>query len=67
VDSLPENVERFTIRIDQAPVANGRAGAGRLVMEWGTFRWSAPLVARPHAPSALWRRGRTLDERGSTR
>jgi hypothetical protein len=50
VDSLPENVERFTMRIDPAPAANGRAGAGQLVMEWGTFRWSAPLVARPHGP-----------------
>ena len=36
VDSLPANVERFTIRIDQ----------GSLIMEWGTFRWSAPLAAR---------------------
>jgi hypothetical protein len=50
VDSLPENVERFTIRIDPAPAPNGRAGAGRLVIEWGTFRWSAPLVARPQTP-----------------
>jgi hypothetical protein len=32
VDSLPANVERFTIRIEPA---------GRLVMEWGTFQWSA--------------------------
>ena len=49
VDSLPGNVERFTIRIDSPPTANGRAGVGRLVMEWGAFRWSVPLVARPHA------------------
>ena len=35
VDTLEEPVERFTIRMD---------GAGsRLVLEWGTFRWSAPL------------------------
>jgi hypothetical protein len=34
VDSLPENVERLTIRIEPA---------GRLVMEWGTFQWSAPI------------------------
>ena len=45
VDSLPGNVERFTIRIDPAPAANDRSGAARLVMEWGTFRWSAPLAA----------------------
>jgi hypothetical protein len=37
VDSLPGNVERFTIRIEPA---------GRLVMEWGTFRWSAPIRRR---------------------
>jgi hypothetical protein len=30
-----ENVERFTIRVD----------GPRLVMEWGTFRWSAPIAA----------------------
>jgi len=36
VDSLHENVERFTIRIEPA---------GRLVMEWGTFQWSAPIRA----------------------
>jgi hypothetical protein len=34
VDSLPANVERFTIRVEPA---------GRLVMEWGTFQWSAPI------------------------
>jgi len=37
VDSLPQNVERFTIRIDPA---------GRLVMEWGSFEWSAPIRTR---------------------
>ena len=37
VDSLPANVERFTIRIEPA---------GRLVMEWGTFQWSAPIRSR---------------------
>jgi Protein of unknown function (DUF2911) len=36
VDSLPGNVERFTIRLEPA---------GRLVMEWGTFQWSAPIRA----------------------
>jgi Protein of unknown function (DUF2911) len=37
VDSLPANVERFTIRIEPS---------GRLVMEWGTFQWSAPIRRR---------------------
>lgn len=37
VDSAPGNVELFTIRIDGTP--------SRLVMEWGTFRWSAPIRA----------------------
>ena len=37
VDSLPANVERFTIRIEPA---------GRLVMEWGTFQWSATIRRR---------------------
>jgi hypothetical protein len=37
VDSLPGNVERFTIRIEPA---------GRLVMEWGTFQWSASIRRR---------------------
>jgi hypothetical protein len=35
VDSVDTPVEQFTIRVDPAGV--------RLVMEWGTFRWSAPL------------------------
>lgn len=34
VESLAETVERFTIRLD----------TGRLVMEWGSFRWSASLA-----------------------
>jgi hypothetical protein len=37
VDSVPGNVERFTIRIEPA---------GRLVMEWGTFQWSVPIQRR---------------------
>ena len=37
-------VEQFTIRID-GPEAAGGAGGSRLVMEWGMFRWSAPLRA----------------------
>jgi hypothetical protein len=35
VDTLDSPVERFTIRVDAAD--------SRLVMEWGTFRWSAPI------------------------
>jgi len=45
VDSVPGNVEAFTIRIE-APGAVAGANAA-LVMEWGTFRWSASL--RPAA------------------
>ena len=37
VDTLDAPVERFTIRVDTA--------GSRLVMEWGTFRWSAPVEA----------------------
>lgn len=35
VDTLDAPVERFTIRVDTA--------SSRLVLEWGTFRWSAPI------------------------
>lgn len=35
VDTLDSPVERFTIRVDSA--------GSRLVMEWGTFSWSAPI------------------------
>ncbi|HEX6587843.1 MAG TPA: DUF2911 domain-containing protein [Longimicrobiales bacterium] len=38
VDSVAAPVEQFTIRIDDA--------GPRLVMEWGTFRWSVPIEAR---------------------
>ena len=38
VDTLEAPVEAFTIRVDSA--------ASRLVMEWGTFRWSATVSAR---------------------
>jgi len=39
VDTLDSPIERFTIRVDTANSS--------LVMEWGTFRWSAPIeVAR---------------------
>ena len=37
VDTLDVPVEAFTIRVDSS--------ASRLVMEWGTFRWSAPVEA----------------------
>src|SRR6266498_3304420 len=37
VDSLPGNADQFTIRIEPA---------GRLVMEWGTFQWSATIRRR---------------------
>jgi hypothetical protein len=46
VDSTPANVELFTIRVDGAEASAGQAGDSRLVMEWGRFRWSAPLRAR---------------------
>ena len=42
VDSMPGNVEQFTIRI--APPA-GHAGVSRLTLEWGSFRWSVPIRA----------------------
>ncbi len=45
VDSAASPVERFTIRVE--PGAG--SGSGRLVMEWGTFRWSATLESRPRA------------------
>ncbi len=39
VDTVEVPVERFTIGIDSS--------ASKLMMEWGTHRWSAPLLARP--------------------
>jgi hypothetical protein len=39
VDSLPAPVEQFTISI--APADDHH---GTLIMEWGPFRWSAPIV-----------------------
>jgi hypothetical protein len=42
VDTLPANVEAFTIRIDPA----GNEGNGRLVMEWGAVRWSVLVEGR---------------------
>ena len=49
VDSLPQNVERFTIRVDSSGTSSGHATTARLIMEWGTFRWSAPLAASRRA------------------
>lgn len=40
VDSVATSVERYTMGIEPGPTAV----AGRLIMEWGNFRWSAPLV-----------------------
>jgi hypothetical protein len=37
VDSSGTPVERFTISVDSA--------RSRLVMTWGTFRWSVPIQA----------------------
>ena len=37
VDTLDQSTEQFTIRADTA--------AARLVIEWGTFRWSVPIEA----------------------
>jgi hypothetical protein len=39
VDSTTAPVEKFTISL----VPSG-AKTGTLVMEWGSFRWSAPIV-----------------------
>ncbi len=46
VDSLPENVERFTIRVEPDKGARSGAAKARLVMEWGRFRWSAEMRRR---------------------
>ena len=40
-ETLTVSVEKFTISI----VSTG-AKRGRLVMEWGTFRWTAPIVVK---------------------
>ncbi|HWZ28550.1 MAG TPA: DUF2911 domain-containing protein, partial [Gemmatimonadales bacterium] len=52
VDSMPGNVEQFTIRI--VPPSS-RAGVSRLTLEWGSFRWSVPI--REAGPSRLRRSG----------
>lgn len=38
---LGDTVEQFTVRIEP-----DGATRGRLVLEWGTFRWTAPIVVR---------------------
>jgi hypothetical protein len=43
VDTLEAPVEQFTIRIDTTD--------SRLILEWGTFRWSAPLETRASSSS----------------
>ena len=40
-DSVTPPVEKFTIAIEP-----GDARHGRLVMAWGTFRWTAPIVVQ---------------------
>jgi hypothetical protein len=40
-DSLDTPVEQFTIEIQ-----GSNAGQGTLVMEWGTFRWTAPFMVQ---------------------
>jgi hypothetical protein len=49
VDTLDSPIEQFTIRVDTASSRLAAASAStssRLVLEWGTFRWSAPIEAR---------------------
>jgi hypothetical protein len=41
-ETLTSPVEEFTISIVPAG-----ANKGALVMEWGPFRWSAPIVVVP--------------------
>ena len=45
VDSVSQNVEKFTIRVDSSGTQSGHPSTARLIMEWGNFRWSAPLAA----------------------
>jgi hypothetical protein len=40
-DTLAAPSEKFTISV----VPEG-GRSGKLVMEWGTFRWTAPIVVR---------------------
>jgi hypothetical protein len=43
-DSVAAPLEQFTIAVEP-----GRGGEGTLVMAWGTFRWTAPVVV-PQGP-----------------
>ncbi|HKV74046.1 MAG TPA: DUF2911 domain-containing protein [Gemmatimonadales bacterium] len=42
VDSVANSVERYTMRIEPGPTS----GAGRLIMEWGNFRWGVMVAGR---------------------
>lgn len=49
VDTIASPVEQFTIRVDTASAGAAGTGAAttpRLVVEWGTFRWSVPVDVR---------------------
>jgi hypothetical protein len=41
-DSVPTSVEKFTISIVSTDSQHGA-----LVMEWGNFKWTAPIVVKP--------------------
>ena len=43
IDTTAQPVEQFTMRVDPA----GGSDGARLVMEWGTFRWSVDMRTRP--------------------
>jgi hypothetical protein len=45
VDTTQSNVEQFTIRVEPDTAAANSAN-GRLVLEWGTFRWSVPVIVK---------------------
>lgn len=47
VDSVAQSVDSFTIRIVPDSLRK-RSGTGQLLLEWGTFRWSAPIRAGVH-------------------
>jgi hypothetical protein len=40
-ESVDASVDKFTISIEQSDTRHGT-----LVMSWGTFRWTAPVVIR---------------------
>lgn len=43
VDTIASSVEQFTIRVEPDAAS---PKSGRLVMEWGTFRWTVPIIAK---------------------